>query len=166
MSQYLDVITTRPLNAADLQTLFEFQADAASAQMAAFTSKNVNDRDAYMTKWQRLLNDPTIVARAIMWTQESSQAVIVGSVGSFLVGEERNVTYGIGRQYWGRGFATRGLQLLVMEMTDRPLFARAASDNTRSIRVLEKCGFREIGREHFFAEARSQEIEETLFKLP
>ncbi|MBL8880819.1 MAG: GNAT family N-acetyltransferase [Phycisphaerales bacterium] len=159
-------ISIRPLEVDDLETLFAFQADPQSSHMAAFTAKNVTDRDAYMTKWHRLLADATVVSRTILLQESANDPMIVGSVATFLFGDERNVTYGVGRRYWGRGFATRGLQLLLAEVHDRPLFARAASDNFGSIRVLQKCGFCEIGRDRFFAEARGRETEETIFKLP
>jgi ribosomal-protein-alanine N-acetyltransferase len=47
----------------------------------------------------------------------------------------------------------------------RPLHARVAYDNVASQRVLEKYGFRVIGTERGFAEARSREIEEVVLRL-
>jgi RimJ/RimL family protein N-acetyltransferase len=43
--------------------------------------------------------------------------------------------------------------------------ARAASDNLGSLRVLEKAGFRIIGTNRDFAQARKAEIEETILRL-
>ena len=48
---------------------------------------------------------------------------------------------------------------------DRPIFARAAADNIGSIRVLEKCGFRIIGKNKDFANGRGQETEEYILRL-
>jgi len=47
----------------------------------------------------------------------------------------------------------------------RPLYARAAKDNTTSIRILNKCGFKLIGHERGFANARGIEIEEVVLEL-
>ena len=47
----------------------------------------------------------------------------------------------------------------------RPLYARAASDNAGSLRVLGKTGFRIIDTEVSFAPARGTEIEETILRL-
>jgi RimJ/RimL family protein N-acetyltransferase len=47
----------------------------------------------------------------------------------------------------------------------RPLHARVAHDNIGSRRVLEKCGFRVVGTDRGFAEARSAEIEELVLRL-
>ena len=66
---------------------------------------------------------------------------VVGHIASFDLEGQREVTYWIGREDWGRGFATRALQEFLQLEATRPLYARAASDNAASIRVLTKCGF-------------------------
>ncbi|HEX5190933.1 MAG TPA: hypothetical protein VFW16_15420 [Streptosporangiaceae bacterium] len=50
-------------------------------------------------------------------------------------------------------------------MPVRPLYARAASDNAASLRVLQKAGFRRLGTEVSFASARNANIEETILRL-
>ena len=49
--------------------------------------------------------------------------------------------YAIVRAWWGRGIATRALQLLLEEVQLRPLHARAAATNLGSVKVLTRCGF-------------------------
>jgi len=61
--------------------------------------------------------------------------------------------------------ASRALALLLQEVQARPVHARAASDNLGSLRVLEKAGFRIIGTNRDFAQARKAEIEETILRL-
>ena len=46
-----------------------------------------------------------------------------------------------------------------------PLHARVAHDNVASRRVLEKCGFRVVGTDRGFVEARSREIDEIVLRL-
>ena len=50
-------------------------------------------------------------------------------------------------------------------LADTPVFARAASDNVASLRVLRKAGFTPYGTDVGFANARRAEIEETLLRL-
>jgi RimJ/RimL family protein N-acetyltransferase len=45
------------------------------------------------------------------------------------------------------------------------VYARAASDNVGSLRVLEKAGFRPVGVDRGFAPGRGEEIEETILRL-
>lgn len=52
-------------------------------------------------------------------------------------------SYWIGKQYWGKGIATEALLNFLPKLKVRPLYARAAKENPASIRVLEKCGFKD-----------------------
>ena len=64
-----------------------------------------------------------------------------------------------------RSIATRALELLLELETRRPLYARAASDNRGSLRVLTKAGFVPIGTDTGYANARGTETEETILRL-
>ena len=90
---------------------------------------------------------------------------VAGTIGSWGNPDEREVTYWIGRSYWGKGIATRALDAFLRVDPSRPLHARVAYDNVASRRVLEKCGFRVVGTDRGFAEARSREIEEIVLRL-
>ncbi|MGV3486970.1 MAG: GNAT family N-acetyltransferase, partial [Tuberibacillus sp.] len=68
-------------------------------------------------------------------------------------------------EHWGKGIATDALKQFLSLVTIRPLYARAATDNIGSCRVLEKCGFQLTGEDKGFANARNAEIEEFIFTL-
>ena len=118
------------------------------------------DRHAFERRWSRLRADETVVNRVIVVAGD-----VAGTIGSWGDRREREVTYWIGRSYWGRGIATDALDAFVRVDPARPLHARVASDNVASRRVLEKCGFRVIAIERGFAEARSAEIDELVLRL-
>ena len=144
----------------DLPVLFEQWADPVAVHMAAFTAPDHMDRDAFERRWSRLRADETVIARAIVVDGE-----VAGTVGSWGDADEREVTYWIGRSYWGKGIATGALHAFSTVDPSRPLHARVAHDNLASHRVLEKCGFRVVATERGFAEARSAEIEEFVLRL-
>jgi RimJ/RimL family protein N-acetyltransferase len=144
----------------DLAVLFEQWADPIAVQMAAFTTPDQMDRDAFERRWSRLRADDTILARAIVVDGD-----VAGTISSWGGADEREVTYWIGRAHWGRGIATAALTAFLAVDPCRPLHARVAYDNVASRRVLEKCGFRVIASERSFAEARSGEIEELVLRL-
>jgi RimJ/RimL family protein N-acetyltransferase len=75
------------------------------------------------------------------------------------------VSYWLDKAYWGRGIATSALSAFLLLIQERPVYARVATDNAASLRVLEKCGFVRIGTNRDFANARGQEIEEVLLQL-
>ena len=95
------------------------------------------DRKAFERRWSRLRADETVITRVIVADDE-----VAGTIGSWGDPEGREVTYWIGRSYWGKGIATCALNAFLTVDPSRPLHARVACDNVASHRVLEKCGFR------------------------
>jgi RimJ/RimL family protein N-acetyltransferase len=148
-------LTLREVRDEDLPLLFEQWADPVAVHMAAFTAPDHMDWDAFERRWSRLRADETVLARVIVVDDE-----VAGTIGSWGEPGEREVTYWIGRSYWGKGIASDALNAFLAVDRSRPLHARVASDNVASRRVLEKCGFRVIATERNVAEARSAEIEE------
>jgi RimJ/RimL family protein N-acetyltransferase len=144
----------------DLAVLFEQWADPVAAHLAAFTTPDHMDRDAFERRWSRIRADETKIARVIVVDGD-----VAGSISSWGDPDEREVTYWIGRSYWGKGIATSALNAFLTVDRSRPLHARVAHDNVASRRVLEKCGFRVVATERGFAEARSGEIEEFVLRL-
>jgi RimJ/RimL family protein N-acetyltransferase len=78
---------------------------------------------------------------------------------------EREVGYWIGKEYWGRGIATRALEEFLKQIETRPLYAHVAKHNTASRRVLEKCGFHVSGEDKFFSQILGDDIEEYILVL-
>lgn len=156
-----DRLSLRPTTEDDLPVFFEHEQDTAAVHMAAFTPKDPLDRDAFMAHWHRLLESEIVIKRSILLDTE-----VVGHIASWEQDGDREVTYWIDRKQWGKGVATTALHLFLDEVTTRPLYARAAKDNVASIRVLEKAGFEVIGQERGYANAREQQIDELVLRLP
>jgi RimJ/RimL family protein N-acetyltransferase len=152
--------TLRELRSEDLAVLFDQWADPVAAEMAAFTAPDHMDREAFERRWARLSADASTLNRVIVADGE-----IAGTIGSWGDPGDREVTYWIGRAYWGRGIATCALEAFARLDPSRPLRACVASDNLASRRVLEKCGFRVVGTDRGFAYARSGEIDELVLRL-
>jgi RimJ/RimL family protein N-acetyltransferase len=117
------------------------------------------DYERFSTSWLERLADPTVKIRTI-----TVAAQVVGYIGHFIRSDLPEVSYELGPQYWGKGFATAALQRFVGEINVRPLYARVAKGNARSIRVLQKCGFSAVGEDRFVA-AGGREVEEFIFAL-
>ncbi|MBI3160750.1 MAG: GNAT family N-acetyltransferase [Chloroflexi bacterium] len=153
-------IILRPVEAADLDIFFENNRDPEAVRMAAFTAKDPDDRAAFDAHWSRILADPGVLIRAIV-----ADGQVAGSVLKYEIAGEPEVSYWLGREFWGRGIASRALALFLEEFTQRPAFGRAAADNLASLRVLEKCGFVRVGEEKGYANARGEEIVEVVMRL-
>lgn len=151
----------RDVQAGDLPVFFANQLDPVANQMAAFTAKDTADRAAFDTHWARIMADDAIIIKTIVLDGQ-----VAGSILSYEMGGEREVSYWLGRKFWGKGLATRALAAYLKIVTARPLYARIAKDNIASRRVLEKNGFTICGEDRGFANARGEEIEEFILKLP
>jgi len=141
----------------DLPILSEHQRDPVAVQMAFFPSR---DWDAFQAHWAKIRADKQVIIRTILVDGQ-----VAGNVLSFVQDGERDVGYWIGREFWGRGIATRALaEFLTVDQT-RPLFARVAKHNTGSRRVLEKCGFVLRGEDLAPAIAGSDAVEDFVLRL-
>jgi RimJ/RimL family protein N-acetyltransferase len=107
--------------------------------MAAFPAR---EWDAFMSHWHhKVLGDRASEARTILLDGQ-----VAGWVGSWEEDGRRLVGYWVGKEYWGRGVASSALdEFLRTHEHHRPIHAYVVLSNTRSIRVLEKCGFKRAG---------------------
>jgi RimJ/RimL family protein N-acetyltransferase len=144
-------VRLREVEEPDLPTFFEHQRDPEANRMANFPARSREDFDRH---WRRILRERSGEVRTI----EVSGAV-VGNVVSWEHDGERDVGYWIGREHWGRGFATAALSAFLEELPTRPLFAHVAVHNRGSIRVLDKCGFERV------AASSNDGVDELLFRL-
>jgi RimJ/RimL family protein N-acetyltransferase len=156
----LDAFTLRDVADADLAVFFEHQREPEGVTMAAFTAKDPSDRAAFEAHWSKIRADRCIVNKTIV-----TEGRVAGHIAVFGPPDEREVTYWLGREFWGRGLASKALAAFLQIVEERPLYARAAKDNLASLRVLEKCGFGLTGYDSGFANARGATIEEALLKL-
>ena len=126
----------RDVMRSDLPIFFDQQLDPDANHMAAFTAKDPSDRDAFLAHWSRILGDETITIQTILFDGQ-----VAGSVLSYVDEDgQLEVSYWIGKPYWGKGVATRALSAFLKHIEVRPLYARAAKDNIGSLRVLENAG--------------------------
>ena len=126
-------VQIRKVEQDDLPRMYEIQLDPESNRMAV---TNPRDRAAFDALWAEALKDPNLEARAILFDGE-----FAGYISCFQVDGQDHVGYRVERAFWGQGIASRALQLLLQEVTRRPLAAIVATSNAASLRVLQKCGF-------------------------
>jgi RimJ/RimL family protein N-acetyltransferase len=144
----------RDVTEADLAIFFEHQRDPEAHRMAAFAPR---EREAFILHWRtKVLGDPTARKRAIVVDD-----CVAGNIGSWDADGRRLVGYWIGREYWGRGIGTAALSEFLCEEPTRPLYAYVGVHNRGSIRLLQKCGFRQSGA----IQPGSGGVEEYLFQL-
>jgi len=153
----MPAVGLRSVEDGDLDVFYEHQADPHAVEMAAFPAR---DRDAFAAHWARLRADDTLTTRTIVADGE-----VAGNIGSWAQDGQQLLGYWIGREWWGRGVATRAVALLVDELPVRPLHAHVAVHNLGSVRVLEKCGLRRARVQEAMAPAPADGVEERIYVL-
>jgi len=149
-------VSLRDVTEVDLPIFFEQQLDPDATAMAAFPSR---DNDTFMAHWARIMADHSVILKTILFDGQ-----VAGNMVSFVQSGEREVGYWLGKEYWGKGIATKALAAFLEHIKTRPLYAHVAKHNIGSRRVLEKCGFT-IVREDRFSNRTGEEVEEFILKL-
>ncbi|MDD4904264.1 MAG: GNAT family N-acetyltransferase [Candidatus Bipolaricaulis sp.] len=141
----------------DLPTLFVQQQDPDAYRMAAFPPR---DWDAFLAHWTKILADAAVTKRTVLLDER-----VAGYVVAWERDGRRLVGYWIGKEYWGRGVATRALSRFLDAERARPVYAYVAKQNAASIRVLEKCGFTVCVEEAASLAVPADGVEEYLYQL-
>jgi RimJ/RimL family protein N-acetyltransferase len=131
-------VSLRPVEDDDLPIFLAHQDDPIAAAMAAFPTRAP---DVFYAHWAKVRADPANYTRTIIADGE-----IVGDIMSWIADDGREVGYWIGREHWGKGYATAALRLLLEEIEERPITAHVAIHNIGSQRVVEHCGFVRVGQ--------------------
>ena len=147
----------REVQESDLPALFDHQNDPVANEMAAFPPR---DREAFMAHWQKVLANPEVIKRTIVF-----DGGVAGNVVCFERSGERQIGYWLGRNFWGQGIATRAVREFVSSISIRPLTAHVVKHNRASARVLEKCGFTISGEDRAAAVTGGEVVGEFVYTL-
>jgi len=151
-------IQLREVTEADLPIFFEQQLDPEATQMAAFPSRSERE---FMAHWKNnVLGNERGINKTILF-----EGQVAGNVVSFVQHGEREVGYWLGKEFWGKGIASRALAEFLGYVAERPLYAHVAKHNIASRRVLEKCGFTVHGLEFELADTGEEQVEMYILKL-
>lgn len=134
----------------DVPAIFEIVSDPAGNLMARTKPRT---REAFMERWKVVLADPAINAQIIEIVPQGPGAAagareFAGTISVFQPpgGTRHEIGYWIARPHWGKGIASRALEMFLEEERRRPLHATASMTNLASHRVMLKNGFRLVGR--------------------
>jgi RimJ/RimL family protein N-acetyltransferase len=153
-------IGLRTLTDTDLDALFVWESDPRAVQMAAFTRSNPSDRGAFDAHYERVRANPANTLLAI-----DDEGGFVGTVSSFTVEGEREVSYWIAPARWGQGLASQALRAFLAIERTRPLYGRVAGHNAALAKVLARAGFVEVATGTGFAPGVGAEITERIYRL-
>jgi RimJ/RimL family protein N-acetyltransferase len=130
-------VALREVRDADLPFFHGLEADTEAVRMAAFGDPG-RDRASSEAHWARIRNDPAVVVRTVVLrpargptgSPSDGREEAIGHAAVYGPPGEREVTYWLAREHWGRGHATAALRALLAAVPERPLHAHVAEDNT------------------------------------
>ncbi|MBB1438483.1 GNAT family N-acetyltransferase [Shewanella sp. SG41-4] len=138
-------ISLHPITEADLDIFFEFENDPIANKMADFVPRK---RKAFNLHWQqKILANEKATAQGI-WIDD----VLVGNVLSWINTDAaaksdpqmRLVGYWIGREHWGKGIATKAVEMFLKQFISSPVFAYIDKQNEGSVAVAYANGFFDV----------------------
>jgi RimJ/RimL family protein N-acetyltransferase len=103
-------VSLRPLEDRDLDTIYQQMTDPASVRMAAFTAEDQTGPRAFLNRMSRLRADTSVSFRVI-----DVDGAIAGTIASFRIDNQPEVTYWVDRTLWGKGVASAALQILLAD---------------------------------------------------
>lgn len=152
----------RPFTLEDADALHAIWGDSRSERFLDRPAPASVDetRETYLMKMIADQNQHGLSSWAV-WEKESG--TLIGDCGLFVSSDQPDVelAYGLGRQWWGRGYATEAAEACVRAGFERLGLERIVADvpaaHQASINVLEKIGFeleREERGKRYYAIAR------------
>ena len=77
--------------------------------------------------------------------------------------------YSIGKEHWGRGYATAAVRTLLVQLFTKTAIVRIEADcsvhNPASMRVLDKCGFRKVGVKKEYLVINGRRVDHYYYEL-
>lgn len=148
-----------PVQESDIPALFRFQDDKDAQYQAAGGAAHESE-EAYREFLKRVESKGAVFRTILL------EGAPVGYIAAFDRFELRELSYWIGRKFWGQGLATRAVGQWIKEypLPEGGLYARAVKDHPASARVLDKNGFSAVKEESYFSDIRDAVVEEILYK--
>ena len=152
-------IALRPVLETDLPHFFDHARDEEAIR-TAMPAGDTGSWETFSKKWRRIRSSEAFFCRSVVQGDD-----LIGYLAQFEQMGVPSVSYWFGRQFWGRGLARQALKLFISEVDVRPLYARVASDNHASLRVLALNGFNLIDTGTYFSAPHGREVSEIVLRL-
>lgn len=120
----------------------------------------LKDWPEFNQEWNRIRSSRAFICRSVIFDEQ-----VAGYVATFSQMDVPSVSYWFARRFWGMGLARQAIRLFLEQIADRPLYARVASGNAASLRVLATNGFNTIGSGNYFSAALGKDVEEVVLRL-
>lgn len=140
-------LTLEPLTVARAPAMFSLLSDPLLYTYLDFSPPPSLEhlQRVYATLERRISPDGT--EQWLNWIVVRDAAPIGFVQATLYADGSANVAYVLARAHWGQGYAHEAVEAMLAHLSDRKFFATVEQANARSVRVLERLGFRAVGRE-------------------
>jgi len=149
----------RPVTEADVPHFFEHSRDGEAMRMAP-PARAAAEWPEFAQRWNYIRSSDAFLCRSVIFGGE-----ITGYIARFTQMEVLSVSFWFARRFWGKGLARQALGLFLEQVTERPLYARVASCNAASLRVLTSNRFNPIDTGSYFSATLGKDVEEVVLRL-
>jgi len=137
----------RPMTLDDKFEVFEYRSDTETNKYQGWIPETMDDVESFIGKISKQINEPETWFQFVIVEKETQK--IVGDMGiHFFDSENKQVEIGctLNKNFHGQGYATesikRVIDYLFKELKKHRIIASIDPDNTNSIRLVERIGFR------------------------
>jgi len=137
----------RPVTYGDRIEIFEYRSDTATNKYQGWIPKTIDDVESFIEKISKQINEPGTWFQFVIIEKETQK--IVGDLGiHFLDSESKQVEIGctLNKYFQNQGYATESIKRIIdylfKELNKHRIITSIDPDNTNSIRLVERIGFR------------------------
>ena len=152
MQLYTERLFLRDLNFNDAQNIFAYRSDAEANKFQSWIPESREDVESFIQRNKIEFNQPESWYQVLITDRETE--AVIGDIGIHFFGAENlQVELGItlNKDFQGKGYAAEALQgvidFLFNDLGKHRIMASVDPDNSDSIRLMERIGFRKEG--HF-----------------
>lgn len=140
-----DRLVLKPVRTEDAKGIFAYRSDAITNKYQGWIPKTIQDVDDFLNKVSTEINTPDTWFQFSIRSNENPE--IIGDLGIHFIGtEQAEIGCTLARKEHGKGYATEALRLaigyLFNDLDKHRIIGSIDPENTGSIRLLERLGFR------------------------
>ncbi|MCY1719698.1 GNAT family protein [Prolixibacteraceae bacterium Z1-6] len=137
----------RPFCIADKEALFEYRSDTEANKYQGWIPQTINDAETFISKLSAQANIPGTWFQLALIEKESQK--LIGDVGIHFIDEDNlqvELGFTMHAQHQQKGYATEAVKSIIgylfTDLNKHRITASVDPENTSSIRLLERLGFR------------------------
>ncbi len=141
-----DRLTLRPINIEDKEAIFSYRSDVETNKYQGWIPKTLEDTESFIEKSAIKANIAGTWFQLVIIEKETKK--IVGDIGIHFLDDDMQIEIGctLNKNFQNIGYATEALKCIIdylfKTLNKHRIFTSIDPDNTNSIRLVERIGFR------------------------